>query len=78
MKRARFVVTVMTRRSILGTQQFAASLAHVYEIVEALERDPSIARVEAEQLRADGSPVRFTRRTWTRDLRGALVWRSHA
>lgn len=78
MKRARFLVTVYARRSVLGTQQFAVSLSHVYEIVESLERDSSVARIEAEQLRSDGSPARFSRRTWTRDGRGGLAWRGAA
>lgn len=76
MKGRRWVVTVYTRRALLGTQQLAASLHHVYEIVEALERDPSVARVEAQNVKASGEVVRFSRRTWARDARGCLAWRS--
>lgn len=76
MKGRRWVVTVYMRRALLGTQQFAVSLHHVYEIVEALERDPSVARVEAQHVKASGEAIRFSRRTWTRDARGSLAWRS--
>lgn len=71
----RWVVTITHRGALLGAQQFASSLAHVYAIVESIEAsEPDACSVAAVQLRPDGTPQRFGARLWTRDASGSLRW----
>ncbi len=79
MTRARWILTSFRAGEVLGRPTSPITLAHAYDVLEAIERDePSVVRVEAELVRPEHAAAARARaprarRTWLRDSEGSFA-----